>query len=219
MPDYPPAALFPLQDQHAQQQQHDGLHGSWHEAYGLPRFFFPQKLEEAVRLESHIVDFLKPFGEQLSMLGLKTLMRDAFDLPASLAYLLQHRLGSSTDNAVSTSALHSWLLSSQFASQSQPQRLFDILRQPGASYVTPQDLRPLMMGLLHAHPGLAFLHDSPEFQERYADTVIHRIFFSLNSNGSGRLTLRDLRRWVGCAGAGCISTHICRPKPEWLISA
>ncbi len=29
---------------------------------------------------------------------------------------------------------------------------------------------------------------------RYAETVIHRIFYSLNRSGNGRLTLREIKR-------------------------
>ena len=38
--------------------------------------------------------------------------------------------------------------------------------QPSAPYVAPEDLRPLLAGILLSHPGLEFLHEAPEFQER-----------------------------------------------------
>jgi len=36
--------------------------------------------------------------------------------------------------------------------------------------------------------------ETPEFQDRYAETVIFRIFYHLDRSGLGRLTLRDLKR-------------------------
>eukprot|EP00887_Chlorella_sp_A99_P001590 scaffold8.g1590.t1 len=66
--------------------------------------------------------------------------------------------------------------------------------QEGANYVFEQDVRPVLAGILVSHPGLEFLQDAPEFQDRYAETVIHRIFYSLDRSCSGRLTHRELRR-------------------------
>ena len=43
--------------------------------------------------------------------------------------------------------------------------------------LTPEDFKPLFKYLLESHPGLEFLQATPEFQERYADTVVMRIFF------------------------------------------
>ncbi len=38
--------------------------------------------------------------------------------------------------------------------------------QPNATAVVPEDLRPLLAGILLSHPGLEFLQEAPEFQER-----------------------------------------------------
>ncbi len=42
------------------------------------------------------------------------------------------------------------------------------------------DLQPLMDSILQFHPGLEFLKETLEFQRKYAETVIYRIFYSLN---------------------------------------
>lgn len=47
--------------------------------------------------------------------------------------------------------------------------------------------------LLENHPGLEFLQQTPEFQERYADTVVMRIFYSLDTNDDGHITYRDFK--------------------------
>ena len=46
--------------------------------------------------------------------------------------------------------------------------------------------------------------ETPEFQDRYAETVIFRIFYHLDRSGLGRLTLRDLKR---CA------LQLAKPSP------
>ena len=112
--------------------------------------------------------------------------------------------------------------------------MFDILRKEGCSHVAPDDLKSMMAGILLSHPGLEFLQETPEFQDRYmtyicihaawdiskmflmgmpmvrarhsgaecgvlfcryAETVIHRIFYKQDKSGSGRLSFRDLKRY------------------------
>ena len=73
-------------------------------------------------------------------------------------------------------------------------RMFDILRSEGRNWVVQGDLKSMLAGILLSHPGLEFLQDTPEFQDRYAETVILRIFYSLDRSGLGRITLRDLKR-------------------------
>ena len=47
-------------------------------------------------------------------------------------------------------------------------------------YLTFADFWPMMECVLRYHPGLEFLAETQEFQRKYAETVIHRIFYSLN---------------------------------------
>lgn len=73
-------------------------------------------------------------------------------------------------------------------------RMFDIFRSDGRNHVMQSDLKSMLAGILLSHPGLEFLQDTPEFQDRYAETVILRIFYCLDRSGLGRITLRDLKR-------------------------
>ena len=45
-------------------------------------------------------------------------------------------------------------------------RLFDILRKDGSNFVQQEDLKSMMAGILLSHPGLEFLQETPEFQDR-----------------------------------------------------
>ncbi|CAJ1976285.1 unnamed protein product [Sphenostylis stenocarpa] len=62
------------------------------------------------------------------------------------------------------------------------------------NYITQDDFKPVLRELLATHPGLEFLQSTPEFQERYAETVIYRIYYYINRSGNGCLTLRELKR-------------------------
>lgn len=64
-------------------------------------------------------------------------------------------------------------------------RLFHLLRNPVFNkqaeqrmHLIPSDFSPLLQVLLDMHEGLAFLKATPAFQDKYAQTVILRIFFS-----------------------------------------
>jgi len=48
--------------------------------------------------------------------------------------------------------------------------------------------------LLDTHPGLEFLKATPEFQERYAETVIIRIFFMVNRQDNGRISWKEFKK-------------------------
>ncbi|KAK8698171.1 hypothetical protein V6N13_114297 [Hibiscus sabdariffa] len=73
-------------------------------------------------------------------------------------------------------------------------QIYTILKQPDLKYLIQEDFKPILRELLATHPGLEFLQSTPEFQERYAETVIYRIFYYINRSGNGHLTLRELRR-------------------------
>ena len=73
-------------------------------------------------------------------------------------------------------------------------RFFRILKKPNANYLTRADFVPLLQEVVDGHPGLEFLEETPEFQQRYMQTVIARIFYSVNKSGNERMTLGELRK-------------------------
>ena len=73
-------------------------------------------------------------------------------------------------------------------------RMFKILAKPGQKYIFSGDFKPMLKELLDTHPGLNFLQATPEFQERYADTVVMRIFFEIDRNDDGMITYRDFKQ-------------------------
>ena len=61
-------------------------------------------------------------------------------------------------------------------------------------HLTRDHFKPLVSEIVNRHPGLEFLHSTPEFQFKYAQTVIARIFYAVNASGNERLTLYELRQ-------------------------
>lgn len=83
----------------------------------------------------------------------------------------------------------------QCEGKSREARLFQtLLGRVPRNFLIPSDFKPLMQALLMCHQGLAFLHATPEFQQRYSETVIERIYFGCTRQHNGRLTLSDIKR-------------------------
>ena len=73
------------------------------------------------------------------------------------------------------------------------ERIFRLLKKPGADHILKDDLNPILQELLLFHPGLEFLSEHQDFQRKYAQAVITRIFFTVNTSRTGRISLRELR--------------------------
>jgi len=68
------------------------------------------------------------------------------------------------------------------------------LAKDGKNVIVPGDFKQIFKYLLEKHPGLEFLQATPEFQDRYADTVVMRIFFAVDTNDDSKIDFRDFKR-------------------------
>ncbi|KAL7517074.1 hypothetical protein ACHAWX_002038 [Stephanocyclus meneghinianus] len=82
----------------------------------------------------------------------------------------------------------------EMAPYDKNERFFRLLKRPDVEYITRDDFFPYIKELLNDHPGLEFLSNHAEFQDKYAVTVITRIFYSVNLCHSGRITSRQIRK-------------------------
>ncbi|KAJ1719250.1 Serine/threonine-protein phosphatase 2A regulatory subunit B'' subunit alpha [Coemansia erecta] len=62
------------------------------------------------------------------------------------------------------------------------------------SYLTREDMRPLVTDVVDHHYELEFLEGQDHFSQSYADTVIERIFYTANRSWDGKMTLSQFRR-------------------------
>lgn len=95
--------------------------------------------------------------------------------------------------AVTLSSLE-WYWKREMEPFDPSERFFRLVKQPGEDCILRDDFLPYIKALLNDHPGLEFLSNHAEFQEKYAVTVITRIFYSVNKCHSGRITSRQVRR-------------------------
>lgn len=97
-------------------------------------------------------------------------------------------------DTVITQDIFKWYWIEEMEEYDASERFFRLLKRPFENYVGKDDFLPYMKELLRDHPGLEFLSNHAEFQDKYAITVITRIFCCVNKCHSGRITARQIRR-------------------------
>ncbi len=91
-----------------------------------------------------------------------------YELPTYLAYPLFYKLVQPGESVVRPRALLDWCDAHNLMGVSEVQRMFEILRgDDRRPFLVQEDFASMMNGILLNHPGLEFLQETPEFQERY----------------------------------------------------
>ena len=72
---------------------------------------------------------------------------------------------------VVTYGMFKWYWTTEMEEYDASERFFRLIKQPDAEYIVRDDFLPYIQELLKDHPGLEFLSNHAEFQEKYAITV------------------------------------------------
>jgi EF-hand domain len=99
-----------------------------------------------------------------------------------------------TPMEVVTYEMLEWYWEREMEPYDNSDRFFRLVKQPENDYIGRNDFLPFINSLLTDHPGLEFLSTHAEFQDKYALTVITRIFYCVNKCHSGKITARQIRR-------------------------
>lgn len=159
----------------------------------FPQFYFPQgkPLELQVTERNNKLISSIFFKDVLKIGEFESLVSLLCGLPKFMKYKVFTAAGG-TDSITKTQFVRYWR--KEMEVKSPVERFFAIMRKSGKSYLEREDFHFMLNVLMDSHPGLDFLKATPEFQDRYADTVIERIFYSVDLNDDGKITLRELKR-------------------------
>ncbi|EME27306.1 Serine/threonine protein phosphatase 2A regulatory subunit B''alpha [Galdieria sulphuraria] len=188
----------------------------------IPRFFFPEGspevMEEQLRQRSNLKTFLSRNGGRLGRTEFTEFTTGILGLPSFIGgpvfdRLLKqsvqgsefpmrddsHDIMSDSENEVAREFLLEREVISFYdtfcARKSGNSLLFSVLLGiSDRNYLIHEDLFPFLEEFLQIHPGLAFLQATPEFQHRYAETVIERIFYSCARWHQFKLFESDLKK-------------------------
>lgn len=163
----------------------------------IPQFYRPAgervKSEHASALASQLGElFACGSAGSLSRVQFGAVTRSIVELPSMFSGVLFDRLVGSDGKLSRATFDEFW--HAHLAAADTPQRAFEVLRREGSTCLEHGDVKPLLLELLSSHPGLDFLREAPEFQARYVETVVYRIFYGCARADPRRITARELRR-------------------------
>ncbi|XP_059317618.1 serine/threonine protein phosphatase 2A regulatory subunit B''beta-like isoform X2 [Lycium ferocissimum] len=164
----------------------------------IPQFYFqngrppPNELKE--RCLFRINQFFYGHTDGLQMEEFKPITKEICKLPSFFSTALFRKIDVDGTGIITRDVFVDYWVNGNMLTKDIATQMYTILKQPDLRHLTQDDFKPVLRELLATHPGLEFLRNTPEFQERYAETVIYRIFFYVNRLGDGHLTLRELKR-------------------------
>ncbi|KAK4717240.1 hypothetical protein R3W88_015578 [Solanum pinnatisectum] len=164
----------------------------------IPQFYFqngrppPNELKE--RCLFRINQFFYGHMDGLQMDEFKPITKEICKLPSFFSTVLFRKIDVDRTGIITRDVFVDYWVNGNMLTKDIATQIYTILKQPDLKHLTQDDFKPVLRDLLATHPGLEFLRNTPEFQERYAETVIYRIFFYVNRLGDGHLTLRELKR-------------------------
>ncbi|XP_031109586.1 serine/threonine protein phosphatase 2A regulatory subunit B''beta-like [Ipomoea triloba] len=164
----------------------------------IPQFYFqngippPNELKERCLFRTNQIFYGHIDG--IPMHEFKLLTKEICKIPSFFSTSLFRKIDVSGTGILTRDAFVDYWINGGMLTKDIATQIFSILKQPDLKYLTQADFKPVLRELLATHPGLEFLHGTPEFQERYAETVTYRMFYYINRSGNGRLNLRELKR-------------------------
>lgn len=164
----------------------------------VPQFYFPNgppaPKEISEQCLHKISELFSGHPDGLPLTAFIPITKEICKLPSFFSSSLFRKIDVNNTGVVTRAAFVDYWMRDNLISADLATRIFQVLKQPERPYLTQEDFRPVLKELLATHRGLEFLQDTPEFQERYAETVIYRIFYHVNRSGNGCLQLRELKR-------------------------
>jgi len=149
-----------------------------------------------------IIEDVAPETKSFSLENFRKVTKDILDFPSffngplftRILQLWNSKEGTGASASTINLSMIKWFWMNEIEPYDISERFFRLFKQLESNFVGRDDFLPYIKELLNDHPGLEFLSNHAEFQEKYAVTVITRIFYSVNKCHSGKITLRQIRR-------------------------
>jgi hypothetical protein len=148
----------------------------------VPRFFLALGSREMSLMDRMLLEQVKEaFGEDDLLLRMDDfeLIAKVCGLSSYLAADLFHACGGRGEGGISISSFTAFWRQLATDCTTTPEKVMRLLSPRGLK-IKPAHLRRMVRFVLDKHPGLEFLLESPQYHERYIDTVIARIFYVVN---------------------------------------
>ncbi|KAK9763060.1 Serine/threonine-protein phosphatase 2A regulatory subunit B'' subunit alpha [Basidiobolus ranarum] len=168
----------------------------------IPRFYFPGGDPELVsalhqQISNNLVNLRPLFNKKGSLTDEKfTPVTEAFLLPRYFTFALFRKIEAMFDceNSISYEQLmKGWkLIQEEFTDEAS--LAFYLLKQDDNDYLVPEDFYVVLEDIICGHPELEFLNGNTTFQDRYAETVVARLYYDYNRTWTGKLTLQEFKR-------------------------
>ncbi|KAL4505892.1 hypothetical protein ABPG72_013653 [Tetrahymena utriculariae] len=163
----------------------------------IPQFYFgePTKMLDPSAQEEQNKIISEVFGRktEIEMKDFDDLTMKLAELPNFFNQLLFNKIDKQKSGKISKQVfINYW--KNELQLKDPKERCFHVLKKQSNDFIERDDFLPLMKVLLETHPGLEFLKATPEFQDRYADTVVIRIFFIVNRKDNGRISYQEFKK-------------------------
>eukprot|EP01028_Stygiella_incarcerata_P007588 TRINITY_DN314_c1_g1_i1.p1 TRINITY_DN314_c1_g1~~TRINITY_DN314_c1_g1_i1.p1 ORF type:complete len:635 (-),score=159.21 TRINITY_DN314_c1_g1_i1:1009-2838(-) len=158
----------------------------------VPAFYKPRSTLSVEEKEAHDIQIqqtMEGSGPRISESVFLELC-DHLELPLYISILLFERL---KERGPVTPESFMDVYQKRLRDGTPAARVFHCIRSLDrmGNYLVPEDFDMLVRIILDRHPGLAFLRDTAEFQDRYKEVLIARIFYVFDRTRCKRIYLRD----------------------------
>mmetsp|Transcript_7932 Transcript_7932/g.26910 ORF Transcript_7932/g.26910 Transcript_7932/m.26910 type:complete len:688 (-) Transcript_7932:403-2466(-) len=158
----------------------------------------PQSLvdQELTALRAALDGRLAPDGPETHVAseGLAAALKAAVGLPLAAGRVVAARLGDGERPGLVDKGEALAFAGERLCGLGADARVFAALHRGPGAHLEPGDIRQVAEAVVRFHPGLSFLEATPDFQERYVDTVVLRVLYATARCGPRRVSRGALAR-------------------------